>query len=682
MGLFAELRRRNVFKVAVFYLVSSWLVLQVADLLFDLLGFPDTWLRLVAVLLALGLPLVLAFSWIFELTPDGLKRETSIDRSQPRDDAIGRRLNVATIVVVLLGMGALLADRMRFDSVSAPPSNVSVGAEDEPDAEADEGTTPIIAVLPFAASGSDDGGFLAGGLHDDLLTRLAKLDSFRVISRTSMMEYANTTKNMREIGAELGAGYVLEGGVQARGERIRVNAQLIDATNDQHLWADTYDRQLTAADLFDIQAELAKAIADELKLTLTAPDQALIKQVPTENIEAYSAYLRGLNIRDTGHNRSTLPDAIDAFEQAVSLDPAFALGWVQLSIERSRYSQITNSDETREAALAARNRAAALDPQLPELQLADAVYLYRAQYEYARSLAALEALRRNTPLNAQQLMLKAFILRRQGRADEAYDTALRAQILDPRSLSIATNLVSMARDIDDCAAAGRHVRAAFALYPEAPDVRVHASGYVMDCEGDGARAGELLRGVERTGQFHLGSAVDAAQMAGDFERLLELSEIDDLPIFTASNFILRANAQLALGRAAAGMASLDEAESVLAAANASSAEGAEDPEVAMGYLHFYALRGDALQTQAWVEIHRRRFRELLKGNMPFEQFNRFVYAENLVAVGLHDAALDELRQMLDLPGGRSFLFIDSHRGFAPLKEHPGYEELRERYGES
>ena len=143
----------------------------------------------------------------------------------------------------------------------------------------------VVAVLPFKASGSDDGGFLAAGLHDDLLTLLAKLGAYQVISRTSMMDYAGTTKNMRQIGEELRAGYILEGGVQARGGRVRINAQLIDAARDEHLWAETYDRELTAVDLFDIQAELARSIAEALHTTLSPEDEAVVYEVPTENLE-------------------------------------------------------------------------------------------------------------------------------------------------------------------------------------------------------------------------------------------------------------------------------------------------------------------------------------------------------------------------------------------------------------
>jgi len=362
-GLWNELKKRNVFRAALFYIVASWLILQVADLLFEILDLPSIWLRAVFAILLLGFPIALILSWIYEITPDGVKRESVIDRTQPLASTTGRRLNVATIVMVALGAGILLADRFFWPSGDSPGPSVGEGI-------------PTVAVLPFKATGSEDGGFLAGGLHDDLLTRLARLEAFKVISRTSVMEYANTTKNMRQIGKELNARYILEGGVQALGSRVRVNAQLIDTDDDEHIWADTFDHELTASNLFDIQASLAKAIAGEMKTSLSESDQILIDQIPTQSIEAYNAYLRGLELRDRGgHHELNTAQVIAAFEEAVALDPEFAVAWAQLSIERSRDAQGTNDQVKRDAAKAALERARMLQPDLHEVELARVVYL-------------------------------------------------------------------------------------------------------------------------------------------------------------------------------------------------------------------------------------------------------------------------------------------------------------------
>jgi TolB-like protein len=294
-----ELNRRNVFRVAIAYLVLAWLMAQVAELLLDAFGAPPWVLKSLFALMLVGFPIVVFFAWAFELTPEGVKLEREVDRERTITGHTGRKLDRAIIVLLLLAVAWFAWDRYRPGGLANPlaPQAEQRLTDDIRQFE-DVDVLPVVAVLPFKATGSDDGGFLAAGLHDDLLTRLAKLEAFRVISRTSMMEYAGTTKNMRQIGQELGAGYILEGGVQAIGGRVRVNAQLIDASADQHIWADNYNREMSTENLFDVQAELAAAIAVAMQTSLSPSDLALVEEVLTENMAAYNAYLRG--IREMG----------------------------------------------------------------------------------------------------------------------------------------------------------------------------------------------------------------------------------------------------------------------------------------------------------------------------------------------------------------------------------------------
>ena len=398
MSLLAELRRRNVFRVAVAYVVAAWVLLQVADVLFPALQLPDWTITLVAVLLVLGFVLALVGAWVFELTPEGLRRESEIDRASSITRETGRKLNIATIVFVLIGIGLLAVDRFLPGEEGATAHR-----------EENSGDVPIIAILPFQATGSDDGGFLASGLHDDLLTKLHKIGAFRVLSRTSVMEYAETTKNMREIGAELGASHILEGGVQARGNRVRINAQLIDAATDAHLWADIYDDELTAANLFDVQAKLATAIAEQLRRTLSPDDRTILDEVPTENTRAYNLYLQALDVlaREGLFNNRR---AAELLEEAVEVDPSFALAWARLSEARSRMARALDDPDFREAALSALAEARALKPDLLEAEVAWAVYLYHGQFEYAKALAALEALGERGERHPDVLQLKAWLL--------------------------------------------------------------------------------------------------------------------------------------------------------------------------------------------------------------------------------------------------------------------------------
>ncbi|MDX1698558.1 MAG: hypothetical protein R3308_09745, partial [Thiohalobacterales bacterium] len=287
MSLFEELKRRNVFRVALAYLVLAWLMLQVADVLVDALELPSVWSKGIIALLVIGFIPTIVFSWVYELTPEGVKRESEVDRSQSITPDTGRKLNIAVVVMLALAIVLFSAEHFLGDrgtepaAIAAAPATSPGGSEAATTADA----VPVVAVLPLQAlSTEEEGRFLASGLHDDLLTRLARLEAFRVISRTSVMEYANTTKNLKQIADELGASYIVEGGLQAIGGRVRINAQLIDAESDEHLWAETYEQALTPANLFEVQAEIASAIAEATRATLSPHDVEVLEEVPTENL--------------------------------------------------------------------------------------------------------------------------------------------------------------------------------------------------------------------------------------------------------------------------------------------------------------------------------------------------------------------------------------------------------------
>jgi TolB-like protein/Flp pilus assembly protein TadD len=333
MSLFEELKRRNVFRVGVAYVVGAWLLLQFTEVLTELLSLPPTVGPIVVAAVAIGFPVTVFFAWAFELTPEGIKRENEVDRSQSITNQTGKKLNAAIIAMLALALAYFIWESRFSDRTAITPE--AGMAEQEVGAAADEPQKEVsrqsIAVLPFDnRSEQQSDAYFVAGIHDDLLTNLARIGDLKVISRTSMERYADTDKSIPEIAAELGVATVMEGAVQRAGNQVRINVQLIDAQTDEHLWAEIFDREMTADNLFAIQTEISQAIADALKATLTPEEQERISEQPTESLAAYNAYLRGRQYVRTRDSES-LARARQEFERALDLDPEFAQAWVGLA---------------------------------------------------------------------------------------------------------------------------------------------------------------------------------------------------------------------------------------------------------------------------------------------------------------------------------------------------------------
>ncbi|MGB5326636.1 MAG: tetratricopeptide repeat protein, partial [Gammaproteobacteria bacterium] len=267
-------------------------------------------------LVIVGLPLALILAWAYELTPEGMKKEKEVDRSQSITRQTSRKLDFIIIGVMAVAIAYFLVDKFVWVD-EKPATTVAVSEE-----------RPSVAVLPFAnRSANVDDAFFVDGIHDDLLSRVSKIASIKTISRTSVLQYRDTTTTIPQIAEELGVATVLEGGVQRAGEQVRINVQLIDARTDEHLWSEIYDRQLSAANIFSIQSEIATRIAEALQAALSPAEQDRLKAVPTENLAALEAYFLGKQAlaRRTG---AALADAVDYFKKAIELDPGFALAYV------------------------------------------------------------------------------------------------------------------------------------------------------------------------------------------------------------------------------------------------------------------------------------------------------------------------------------------------------------------
>ncbi len=353
-GFFRELKRRNVFRVAVMYFAVAWLVVEIASVVLPTFNAPEWVMQVFTFLMALGFPVALVFAWAYEITPDGIKREKDVDRSQSITHVTGRKLDFTVIAILAAIIVWFAVDKFFLSGDGSQPT--AAGAQDR----------RSIAVLPFAnrSAEQDNAQFFADGIHDDLLTLLANLGSMKVISRTSVMEYRDTTKNMKTIGEELGVATILEGGVQRAGNQVRINVQLIDAIADEHIWAKTYDRTLTAETLFAIQSEMAASIAEQLDAALSPEDQKLLDKRPTRNLLAYNAYLMaGQLFARTGY--SDLFQAESYYRQAIELDPDYVAAHVGLA---RTYNQLADTGaitlaELKEKAGPIAERAIALDDQ-------------------------------------------------------------------------------------------------------------------------------------------------------------------------------------------------------------------------------------------------------------------------------------------------------------------------------
>jgi TolB-like protein/Tfp pilus assembly protein PilF len=551
MSFFEGLKRRNVIRVALLYVVASWLLLQIADVLFPNLGAPEWAFRLVFGLLLLFFVPTLIFAWIYEITPEGLRRTSEIDAGASIAPVTGHKTNVLIIVLLVLAIGGLLLDRLIPES--SPPEHaakpVAAGAASKPatgEAETEstaivrtaagkflEHAQPSIAVLPFDTRSDDrQDEYFSAGIHDDLLTQLAKIDGLKVISRTSVMQYADSTKPMKQIAAELGVATVLEGGVQRSGSRIRVNAQLIEARTDNHLWAETYDEELSASNIFSIQSRLATSIAGALKAELAPGVQERIDSQPTESLEAWDLALRGRYLLDKEQNRPNLERAIELFERAIEKDPGYAQAWAGKS---QAVNELVGwsywSDDRLQEAWEAAERAIELDPVLAEgfFSRGD---LLRLERRYTEGEAAFLKGLSLSPGSADGHSRYGDLLRDAGRLEESVRESRKAIELDPRMVRIRVSLLQntfFSRDFkgvldqadqilvlepdtaeawywiglascwtDDRETAVEAFRKALELDPDTPYIRAgRVYPYVMF--GDFDKARELLEGAEADG---------------------------------------------------------------------------------------------------------------------------------------------------------------------------------------
>lgn len=433
-NFFAELKRRNVYRVAAAYAVVSWLLIQIATQVSPYFEIPNWVVRLLILLLIIGLPVALIFSWAFEITPAGIVRTEDVPADQSIARRTGRKLLALVTVVAALCL-ALLLFRKAGPTASEAKTHVAVPPIPE----------KSIAVLPFAnLSENKENEFFAAGVQDEILTTLAKVADLKVISRTSTEIYkAGAPRNLREIGQQLGVAHLLEGSVQRSAQRVRATAQLIDSRTDLHVWAEHYDRDLT--DGFAIQTEIAEAIVRELRAKLSPSEKAAIER-PPPSPEAFDLYLQAkqliTNFHDTPNWKETLLRAVRLLDEAISRDGNFALAycWETTAHDNLYWFGLDHTPQRLALAKATARTALILAPDLGEAHLAQALVYYHGSRDYVRALEEVALAKRTLPNSAETYSLAGWIARRQGRWDDAKSNLEKAAELDPRNAKVINDL--------------------------------------------------------------------------------------------------------------------------------------------------------------------------------------------------------------------------------------------------
>ncbi|MEM1413185.1 MAG: CDC27 family protein [Pseudomonadota bacterium] len=696
MSLFQELRRRNVFKVGAAYAVTTWVLLQLTDVVAEIMELPDWAPKLILLLLAVGFVPALIIAWAFELTPDGVKLESEVDRSQSVTRRTGRKLDYAIMILLGLSLAYFIWEsryKEELAQVATPTSAVtqpelaSGGVDAEPlDAARDAPPDAIrerrnaIAVLPFA-NRSDEASdrFFTDGIHDDLLTQLSKVDAFSVISRTSVMEYRETSKNLREIADELDVAHVMEGAVQRAGDRVRINVQLIDAATDEHLWAEIYDRELTTENLFDIQSEIAVAIAGALEATLSEQDVANVGERPTDSVAAYELYLQARQFT-LGETRLGYQQALAMYDEALRLDPAFKLAWIGVAdAHLTNYWHYGGNIADREQAWDAIEQARTLDPGLPELAMIEGAYWYWGFLDYERALYHLERAVARLPGNPRAWMWHAWASRRDGQWEQALESIENALRLDPR---VVFNWIEYSQTLGylhQWEGALQAVRRAQNIDPGSFWSKFQESSLLLRHTGDLEAAVRTTAGLQHIGEpLSLESYINPRLAAGRFQEALAVVENMPPDLETQRARIRLREEYLALIHFHAGdqAASRTAADAAWFRLQGLRERLGEDYRILHAEVMIAALRGET--REALME----RIEQVLE-QRPVDAVESLIHdyelAQALALAGFGEDAASWLEPRFETPSDFTVVRLELDPAFNAVRGDPAFASLMERH---
>jgi len=462
---FTELKRRKVYRVAVAYAIVAWLLIQAASILFPTFEAPLWVMKVFVTAVILGFPVALILAWAFELTPEGIRRAEEVAPRESKTPKAGRKWTAIIVAAAVLA-AALLAFQFTRTRSSA---TAELPKQSAPTASVDKS----VAVLPFENLSSDkENAFFAQGIQDEIITTLSKISGLRVISRTSTAHYSSAPENLSEIARQLHVSNVLEGSVQKAGEKVHINVQLIQADNDAHLWAQSYNRELT--DIFGVEAEVAKSIADSLQATLSPQEKARVEAKPTTNADAYVLYLRARDYQMRPDNLlQDFRSAMNLYDQAIKMDPNFALAHARLSAVMSMiYHWFEPTQEVKETARREADESLRLQPDLGEGHLALGLYFYYEENNYEEALRELNLAAKALPNDGDVGLYIAAVQRRQGHFAEAIAAYQKAEAIDPRNSVTLYDAAQTYFAIRDWPNAVKGMDRVLALAPDSVNVKI------------------------------------------------------------------------------------------------------------------------------------------------------------------------------------------------------------------
>ncbi len=493
MSILAELQRRNVFRVAAFYLAAAWLFLQVVATIAPIIDLSANLQKIFLALLVIGFPIAMGLAWAFDLTPRGIERDT---RATPDSRRSARLMDRTIIALLIIALAYFAVDKF---VISTNQVRADIGRS--------------IAVLPFTNLSNDAANDpFTIGIHDDLLTHLSRIDALETTSRTSVLRYERTTMSIPEIARELGVAAIVEGAVQRAGDRVRINVQLIDGANDVHIWAETYDRHLTAENVFDIQSRIAQEIAANLNANLTAEERQHLDFVPTRNLDALDTYFVGKRLLEE-RTRNSLKAAVEYFQKVVELDPNFALGWSGLAdayMLLPEYTPFVDRELVGRMSREAIERALAIDPNIPEVRSSEAWHQLIHNYDWRGAEKTFREALRIVSDNPNVLHWLSHTLSWQGRHEDAVAIARRAVEADPKSKMMRTNLAYI---LVDAGQFDEGLDIAWSMYDSDPDYTVQRRNLFLH----ELRAGRVERAATTFINYTraIGADTDAAQQIAD-----------------------------------------------------------------------------------------------------------------------------------------------------------------------